>query len=152
MDPGLEGVVAAATSLSMVDGQRGELIIAGFPVEELAPNATFEQTVQLLWNADLPDVSNRQLPEIAHAILRAAAERGDDAMDALRAAAGVLLPEQLFPIPDNRRRLSAAPAPPGTDRAAARPQPRRELPLHARRRNAIEGTRARAGDVSQYRR
>ena len=46
---GLEGVVAAETKLSMVDGEKGELIIAGYPVEELAPNATFEQTVSLLW-------------------------------------------------------------------------------------------------------
>jgi len=29
---GLDGVVAATTRLSQVDGERGELIIAGFPV------------------------------------------------------------------------------------------------------------------------
>jgi citrate synthase len=39
---GLEGVVAAETALSLVDGERGELIIAGFSVAELALNATFE--------------------------------------------------------------------------------------------------------------
>src|SRR5258708_445673 len=33
---GLEGVVAAETSLSMVDGARGELVIAGYPIAELA--------------------------------------------------------------------------------------------------------------------
>nr|MDP9481283.1 citrate synthase/methylcitrate synthase [Actinomycetota bacterium] len=33
---GLEGVVAAETRLSRVDGEEGELIVAGFPVEELA--------------------------------------------------------------------------------------------------------------------
>ncbi|HWW61524.1 MAG TPA: citrate/2-methylcitrate synthase, partial [Thermoanaerobaculia bacterium] len=42
---GLEGVVAAETRLSMVDGERGELIIAGYRVEELAARATFEETV-----------------------------------------------------------------------------------------------------------
>ena len=46
--PGLEGVVAAETRLSSVDGKAGELIIAGFPVEELAGRATFEETVYLL--------------------------------------------------------------------------------------------------------
>ena len=34
--PGLEGVVATETKLSMVDGQNGVLVIAGYPVEELA--------------------------------------------------------------------------------------------------------------------
>jgi len=38
---GLEGVVAARTRLSHVDGERGELIIAGYPLAEIAPNATF---------------------------------------------------------------------------------------------------------------
>ena len=56
---GLEGVVAAATHLSHVDGERGELIIAGFPVDELAAHATFEETTWLLWHGDLP--SERQL-------------------------------------------------------------------------------------------
>ena len=51
---GLEGVVAASTRLSHVDGERGELIIAGFPLAELAASATFEETTWLLWNGDLP--------------------------------------------------------------------------------------------------
>ncbi len=52
---GLEGVVAAETKLSQVDGERGELIIAGYRVDDLAPNATFEEVVWLLWNGELPD-------------------------------------------------------------------------------------------------
>jgi citrate synthase len=57
--PGLEGVVAAETRLSSVDGEAGELIIGGFPLEELAHQASFEETVYLLWHGALPDV--RQL-------------------------------------------------------------------------------------------
>ena len=34
--PGLEGVVATETKLSMVDGQNGVLIIGGYPIEEIA--------------------------------------------------------------------------------------------------------------------
>jgi citrate synthase len=45
---GLEGVVAAETRLSMVDGQKGELVIAGHRVEELA-SWRFEDVVALLW-------------------------------------------------------------------------------------------------------
>src|ERR1051326_1899198 len=42
INKGLEGVVAAETALSLVDGERGELVIAGFALAELAPNGTFE--------------------------------------------------------------------------------------------------------------
>ena len=93
MNQGLEGIVAAETSLSMVDGERGELIIAGYPVEELAPTATFEETVSLL---GVSPGGDRALPTIAIEVLRACAERKDDPMDALRAAAGLLVPDQLL--------------------------------------------------------
>ncbi len=64
--PGLEGIVAAQTRLSQVDGQAGELISAGFPVEELAPRASFEELVYLLWNDALPE--RQQLAECRHAL------------------------------------------------------------------------------------
>jgi citrate synthase len=98
---GLEGVVAAATALSDVDGERGELIIGGFPVGELAPRATFEETIWLLWNGQLPNgrelaafqndlASARRLPPPAVTLLAACARRSVDPMDALRIAAGTL--------------------------------------------------------------
>ncbi len=37
MKYGLEGVVAATTRLSSVDGEAGKLIFAGYEVEDLAP-------------------------------------------------------------------------------------------------------------------
>jgi citrate synthase len=102
---GLEGIVAAETRLSMVDGEAGELVIAGFAVAELAPRATFEETVFLLWNGDLPGAherdrftadlaSRRALPAAALELLAAAARENVDGMDALRLAAGTasLLP------------------------------------------------------------
>jgi len=52
---GLEGVVVAETVLSDVDGENGRLTVAGYPIEALAPTATFEQTAFLLWNGRLPD-------------------------------------------------------------------------------------------------
>lgn len=99
--PGLEGVVAAETYLSGVDGEAGELIIAGFPLEELAPNATFEETIHLLWNGRLPDAgeleelrsalaSRRELPAATLDLLKAIAAERLPAMDALRIAAGTL--------------------------------------------------------------
>ena len=99
--PGLRDVVAAETRLSSVDGQRGELIIAGYPLEELAPNASFEQVVYLLWHDRLPDApelanfsdelaERRVLSPATMAILRAAAEKRVSVMDALRMAASTL--------------------------------------------------------------
>jgi citrate synthase len=88
---GLEGVVAAETKLSMVDGERGELVIAGYPVEELAPHATFEEVVELLW--ERPFARGAALPSIAFDLLAGAAERRADPMDALRMAVATLTAE-----------------------------------------------------------
>ena len=99
---GLDGVVAAETALSLVDGERGELVIAGFSVAELALNATFEETAYLLWHGELPDASalvafrsdlarRRSIPPTAIDVLAAAAARRADSMDALRMAAGILV-------------------------------------------------------------
>jgi citrate synthase len=88
VNQGLEGVVAAETAISMVDGERGQLIIRGYAVEDLAPNATFEETVRILGIGELLD-GKRELQPIAYDVLRAAATRKDDPMDALRAAAGL---------------------------------------------------------------
>jgi citrate synthase len=96
---GLDGVVAATTHLSHVDGERGELVIAGYPVEQLALHATFEETTWLLWNGALPSAAEleafsrqlaaaRTVPAATTAVLRECAARGVDAMDALRMAVG----------------------------------------------------------------
>jgi len=92
---GLEGVTVAETRLSDIDGEAGELVIAGFPVEELARNATYEETVFLLLEDRLPSAgelsrfraslaSRRGLCAEAHAVVRRAAEDDEPAMDALR--------------------------------------------------------------------
>ncbi len=99
--PGLEGVVAAQTRLSSVDGLAGKLIVSGFTLEELAGNATFEEAVYLLWHDALPTGSQltefrqqlavqRALPEVTLSLLRAAASQGVQLMDALRMAADTL--------------------------------------------------------------
>jgi citrate synthase len=98
---GLDGVAAAETRLSAVEGEAGELIIAGFPVEELAGGATFEEVVYLLWHDTLPDATQltafrqelgaqRPLPRAALELVRAAAAERVPAMDALRMAAGTV--------------------------------------------------------------
>lgn len=99
--PGLEGIVAAQTNLSSVDGQAGELIIAGFPVEELAGKASFEEALYLLWHDALPNAEQlttfkqeladqRELPRAALDLLREAARSKVADMDALRMGASTL--------------------------------------------------------------
>jgi len=96
---GLEGVVAARTRLSRVDGERGELIIAGYPLAELAANATFEEVTWLLWNGRRPSAAEsasfrrelaarRSLSRATLALVRECAVQHIDSMDALRIAAG----------------------------------------------------------------
>jgi citrate synthase len=98
---GLDGIVAATTRLSSVDGERGELIIGGYPVGELAAHATFEETTWLLWHGDLPSAGQlarfraelaavRDLAPATLGLLRQCAAEGSDPMDALRIAAGTL--------------------------------------------------------------
>ena len=48
---GLDGVPAAETALSHVDGERGELVIAGEHVAELAGRSSFEGVTARLWTA-----------------------------------------------------------------------------------------------------
>jgi citrate synthase len=101
VNSGLEGVVAAATGLSDVDGERGELVIAGYPVGELAGRATFEETTWLLWHGQLPSApeldafratlaAERELAPATLALLRECAGRAIEPMDALRMAAGTI--------------------------------------------------------------
>ncbi len=51
---GLEGIVAAETRMSFIDGEKGILEYVGIPIDDLARNSTFEETVFLLWNCRLP--------------------------------------------------------------------------------------------------
>jgi citrate synthase len=56
MSDGLEGVVAADTVLSEVDGQAGRLIIRGHSLDELAGRVSFEALTTLLWDGFFDDL------------------------------------------------------------------------------------------------
>ena len=94
MKYGLDGVVAATTRLSSVDGEAGQLILAGYEIEDLAPNASFEEVAYLLLTGQLPNREElnqfsrelsrlREIPTIAIHVLHEAAECGVLPMDAL---------------------------------------------------------------------
>jgi citrate synthase len=92
-NPGLEGIIAAETQLSHVDGERGELIVAGHRLEDLVRHAYDDVVVELWEAAGVPrqgGVIALALPAPTLALLRAAAKRGASPMDALRMAVGTL--------------------------------------------------------------
>ncbi len=79
---GLEGIIAAESSICYIDGEAGILSYQGFDINTLAENATFEEVVFLLWNGRLPKqaeldalkselVSYREIPAEVTAFLKA---------------------------------------------------------------------------------
>lgn len=67
---GLEGVFAAQTALSLVDGENSRLLYRGIPVQEFVGQSTFEEVVYLLWFGRLPFA-----PELKEFRRKLAAER-----------------------------------------------------------------------------
>ena len=122
MSQGLDGVVAAATRLSHVDGEAGRLTLAGYAVEELAPHATFEEVVYLFLHGRLPEpaeraafvtrlAEGRALPGAAIEVLREAAAANALPMDALRMAAPILsLGREENPLDDAMVAIASFPA------------------------------------------
>ncbi len=93
---GLEGIVAATTSISNVDGQAGRLVYRGYDIHDLAHATTFEEIAHLLWFGHLPTRAEldelrarlgeqRRLPEAVVTMLRSL-PAGTAPMDALRTA------------------------------------------------------------------
>ncbi len=93
---GLEGVVAATTALSKVEGTAGRLIYRGYTIHDLARATTFEEIAYLLWFGKLPTKTEladlkarllkaRTLPTVVLEVLRALPSTTVP-MDALRTA------------------------------------------------------------------
>lgn len=96
---GLEGIVAATTAISKVEGTIGRLIYRGYNIHDLARSATFEEIIHLLWFGDLPNrteltrlhdqlAAERVLPEAVMPVIRML-PRNADPMDVLRTATSV---------------------------------------------------------------
>jgi citrate synthase len=99
---GLEGVVAARTRISDVDGRRGKLFYAGYDIADLAAHATFEETIYLLHHLELPTAA--QLEETVATL------RADSVLDELLVGLIGSLAERTGPMTTLRTAISAAAA------------------------------------------
>jgi citrate synthase len=68
---GLRGIAVGTSSISDVNGEKGELIYQGYNIHNLAEHSNFEEVVFLIWNKRLPTAA--ELSELQQA-LRAAYE------------------------------------------------------------------------------
>jgi citrate synthase len=99
---GLEGVVAAQTSISDVDGRQGRLFYAGYDIADLAAHATFEETIHLLHHLELPTAA-----ELSETVDRL---RADSALDPLLVELIGSLARRTGPMTTLRTAISAAAA------------------------------------------
>jgi citrate synthase len=97
---GLEGVVAGESEICFIDGHEGILSYRGYNIHVLAENATFEETIFLLWVGKLPTAAELSqlkeelgadygLPPEILAFL-AGVPKGAAPMDVLRTAVSML--------------------------------------------------------------
>jgi citrate synthase len=97
---GLQDVVAAASSICYIDGDRGVLSYRGIDIHELAEKSNFEEVCYLLWFGSLPrrteleqlreDLSrNRRVPDEIFCLMRGFPQDANP-MDVLRTAVSAL--------------------------------------------------------------
>ncbi|AGB37970.1 citrate synthase [Natronococcus occultus] len=101
LEKGLEGVLVAESSLSSVDGDAGRLIYRGYPIEDLARGASYEEVVYLLWHGELPTAEEldsftaslneeRAVDDDVLETVERLADAGEQPMAALRTAVSML--------------------------------------------------------------
>ena len=59
-DPGFMSTAACNSSITYIDGDKGELLYRGYPIEQLAVNCDFLETCYLLLNGDLPNAEQNK--------------------------------------------------------------------------------------------
>jgi citrate synthase len=58
-DPGFLSTASCNSSITYIDGDKGELLYRGYPIEQLAAKCDFLQVCHLLLNGDLPNPQER---------------------------------------------------------------------------------------------
>ncbi|PUA18957.1 citrate synthase [Glaciimonas sp. PCH181] len=59
-DPGFMSTAACNSSITYIDGDKGELLYRGYPIEQLAVNCDFLETCYLLLNGELPTEAEKE--------------------------------------------------------------------------------------------
>jgi citrate synthase len=110
--PGLEGVIAGETGLSLVDGERGRLLYRGYRIGDLVAQGTYPAVANLLWTGEW-DPKHRlptaPIPPAVLTVLRAI-PASTKPMDALRTAVSAWGTTQDLPWPptiDQARALTS---------------------------------------------
>lgn len=97
---GLEKIVVGETNLSLVEGEKGQLVFRGYEIQDLALHATFEEVAYLLWYGTKPTpqeaqalrqemAAHRAVPESVIAALKTLPKTAEP-MDALRTGVSAL--------------------------------------------------------------
>jgi len=81
--PGLEGIVASQTAISMVDGANGRLVYQGYVIADLAEEMSFEEVAFLLWEGRLPTRAELEALSLELAANRTLTQAANIALDAL---------------------------------------------------------------------
>ena len=58
-DPGFMSTASCTSSITYIDGDKGELLYRGYPIEQLATNCDFMETCHLLLYGNLPDAAGK---------------------------------------------------------------------------------------------
>ena len=58
-DPGFMSTASCNSSITYIDGDKGELLYRGYPIEQLAENCDFLETCYLLLNGELPNATQK---------------------------------------------------------------------------------------------
>jgi citrate synthase len=59
-DPGFMSTAACQSAITYIDGDKGELLYRGYPIEQLAVNCDFLETCYLLLNGELPNAKEKE--------------------------------------------------------------------------------------------
>ncbi|WP_428419269.1 citrate synthase [Methylibium sp.] len=58
-DPGFLSTASCQSAITYIDGDKGELLYRGYPIEQLAENCDFLETCYLLLNGELPNATEK---------------------------------------------------------------------------------------------
>ncbi len=59
-DPGFLSTASCQSAITYIDGDKGELLYRGYPIEQLATNCDFMETCHLLLYGNLPDAAGKE--------------------------------------------------------------------------------------------